>query len=41
MSDIEIITKSRLATFATCQRLHDITYNQGIRSIAPRELAEV
>lgn len=40
MSDIEVITKSRLASFATCQRLHDITYNQGYRSIAPRELAD-
>lgn len=40
MSDIEIVTKSRLASFATCQRLHDLTYNQGYRSIAPRELAD-
>jgi hypothetical protein len=40
VSDIEVITKSRLASFATCQRLHDITYNQGYRSIAPRELAD-
>jgi len=40
MSDIEVVTKSRLAAFATCQRLHDITYNQGYRSIAPRELAD-
>lgn len=40
MSDIEIITKSRLASFATCQRLHDLAYNQGYRSIAPRELAD-
>lgn len=40
MSDIEIVTKSRLAAFATCQRLHDLTYNQGYRSIAPRELAD-
>jgi len=40
MSDIEVITKSRLSAFATCQRLHDLTYNQGYRSIAPRELAD-
>jgi hypothetical protein len=38
--DIEVITKSRLAAFATCQRLHDLTYNLGYRSIAPRELAD-
>jgi hypothetical protein len=38
--DVEIITKSRLAAFATCQRLHDLTYNQGYRSIAPREQAD-
>jgi hypothetical protein len=40
MSNIEIITKSRLADFATCQRLHDIKYNQLIRSVQPRELAD-
>jgi hypothetical protein len=40
MNDIEIVTKSRLASFATCQRLHDLTYNQGYRSTAPRELAD-
>ena len=40
MSDIEVITKSRLAAYATCQRLHDIQYNQGYRSLAPRELAD-
>jgi hypothetical protein len=38
--NIEVITKSRLASFATCQRLHDLEYNQGYRSIAPRELAD-
>lgn len=37
---VEVITKSRLASFATCQRLHDLTYNQGYRSLLPRELAE-
>lgn len=40
MSNIEIITKSRIADFATCQRLHDIRYNQQIRSLQPRELAD-
>jgi len=40
MSDIEVVTKSRLAAFATCQRYHDYVYNQGYRSIAPRELAD-
>lgn len=37
---IEIVTKSRLAAFSTCQRLHDMAYNKGYRSILPRELAE-
>lgn len=40
MSDLEIITKSRLAVFSLCQRLHDLTYRQGYRSLAPRELAD-
>jgi hypothetical protein len=40
MSEIEIITKSRLASFNTCQRLHHLTYNLGFRSLAPRELAD-
>lgn len=40
IGEIEIVTKSRLAAFATCQRLHDLTYNQGYRSTAPRELAD-
>jgi hypothetical protein len=40
MSEIEIITKSRLAVFNTCQRLHDYQYNKGYRSLAPRELAD-
>jgi len=40
VGEIEIITKSRLASFATCQRLHDLTYNQGYRSLAPRELSD-
>lgn len=40
MSDIEVITKSRLATYATCQRLHDLQYNQGYRALVPRELAD-
>lgn len=38
-TEIEVITKSRLAAFATCQRLHDLTYNQGYRSITPRPTA--
>jgi hypothetical protein len=37
---VEVITKSRLAAYATCQRLHDLSYNQGYRSIFPRELAD-
>lgn len=40
MSDIQVITKSRLAAFSTCQRLHSNLYNLGYRSILPRELAE-
>lgn len=35
-----MITKSRLSVFNVCQRLHDLTYNQGYRSLAPRELAD-
>jgi hypothetical protein len=38
--DLQIITKSRLAVFNLCQRLHDIQYNQGYRSLAPREFAD-
>lgn len=40
MSAVEVITKSRLATFSMCQRLHDLTYNKGYRSLQPRELAD-
>lgn len=40
MSDLVVITKSRLAAFNTCQRLHDLTYNQGYRSLIPREAAD-
>jgi len=40
MSDLQVITKSRLAAFSACQRLHHLTYNLGYRSIQPRELAE-
>lgn len=40
MSDIEVITKSRLAAYNACQRLHHLTYNLGYRSLQPRELAE-
>lgn len=39
MSEIEIITKSRLAVFNACQRLHDLQYNRGYRSLAPRQEA--
>jgi len=37
---IEVVTKSRLASFSLCQRLHDLTYNKGYRSLLPRELAD-
>ncbi len=40
MSEIEVITKSRLAAFNSCQRLHHIQYNLGYRTLAPRELAD-
>ncbi len=40
MSGIEIITKSRLAAYGLCQRLHSLTYNLGYRSLLPRELAD-
>jgi len=40
MSEIEIITKSRLAVFNQCQRLHDIQYNRLIRTLAPRPQAD-
>lgn len=40
MSDLVVITKSRLAVFNTCQRLHDLTYNRGYRSVQPRESAD-
>lgn len=37
---IEVLTKSRLAAFSLCQRLEFLTYQQGYRSILPRELAD-
>lgn len=37
---MEIVTKSRIAAFSSCQRLHDLTYNKGYRSILPRDEAE-
>lgn len=37
---LEVITKSRLASFNSCQRLHSLSYNLGYRSLLPRELAE-
>lgn len=40
MPDIEVITKSRLEAYNKCQRLHDIAYNRGYRTIAPRPLAD-
>jgi hypothetical protein len=40
MSDLEIITKSRLQSFALCQRHHEYVYGLGYRSLAPRELAD-
>lgn len=40
MSEIEVITKSRLAAYNACQRLHHLTYNLGYRSLAPREDAD-
>ena len=40
MANVEVITKSRLAVFSSCQRLHNLQYNLGYRAVAPRELAE-
>lgn len=40
MSDLHVITKSRLAVFNTCQRLHHLQYNLGYRSLAPRDEAD-
>jgi hypothetical protein len=37
---VEIITKSRLAAFNSCQRLHHLTYNLGYRALQDRELAD-
>lgn len=37
---LHVITKSRLATFCACQRLHHLQYNLGYRSLAPREHAD-
>lgn len=37
---LHVITKSRLATFNRCQRLHDIEYTRGYRTLSPRELAD-
>lgn len=37
MSDIEIITKSRLAVFGQCQRLHDLEYVRGYRPVLESE----
>jgi hypothetical protein len=40
MGEIEIITQSRLRAFCKCQRLHDLQYNRGYQSTAPREHAD-
>jgi hypothetical protein len=37
VSEIEVITKSRLAAFSACQRLHHLTYNEGYRPLAVNE----
>lgn len=37
MSEIEIITKSRLAVFGQCQRLHDLQYVRGYRPAVESE----
>jgi hypothetical protein len=36
MGEIEIITKSRLAAYNACQRLHHLSYELGYRSAIPR-----
>jgi len=38
--DIQVITKSRLQVFASCQRLHSYQFVEGYRSTAPREAAD-
>src|SRR4051812_4645074 len=40
MGEIEIVTKSRLAVFNKCQRLHHLRYVQGYQSTALREHAD-
>ena len=37
MSEIEVITKSRLAVYGQCQRLHDIQYVRGYRPVVESE----
>lgn len=37
MSEIEVITKSRLAAFSACQRLHDLQYVRGYRPVVESE----
>jgi PD-(D/E)XK nuclease superfamily len=40
MSEVEIITKSRLAAFGRCQRLHELTYVRGYRpAVDPGEMS--
>lgn len=40
MGEIEIVTKSRLAVFNKCQRLHHLRYDLGYQSTALREHAD-
>jgi PD-(D/E)XK nuclease superfamily protein len=40
MSDIQVITKSRLAAYNLCARYHHNVFNLGYRSLQPRELAD-
>lgn len=40
MSALQVITKSRLAVYNQCQRLHHLQYNLGYRSLAPRDEAD-
>lgn len=37
MNDVQIITKSRLAVYGQCQRLHDLSYVRGYRPVVESE----
>jgi hypothetical protein len=37
VSEVELITKSRLAVYGQCQRLHDLTYIRGYRPVVESE----